>query len=226
MNISKILTELKLIPKPEKQKEWDNSLKKANEYTDTQIKNIGSMSKNFIISTWEVDNTTGLYKSMLTHNLNSTDVFVHGYNTNTMQNEIISCKIVDLNNIEFYSSNQDSITVKIINMIPKSISINDVNDSNIIITDSNNNFKGSTLDVVLDELKNDLGSISTDAKGTSYDDSTTSIGATNLQQVIEILISKYKDIEARQSNIESEVNGRVTAMHQINLELEREIGLP
>lgn len=92
-------------------------------------------------------------------------------------------------------------------------------DSKIRITDAQGHFTGETLDVVLDELKTDMDSIETTASGTSYTDTTTQIGATNVQQAIEKIVEKVKALE-------TELNGQVTKLSGINTELEAEIGTP
>lgn len=92
-------------------------------------------------------------------------------------------------------------------------------DSKIRITDAQGHFTGETLDVVLDELKTDMDSIETTASGTIYTDTTTQLGATNVQQAIEALTTKVKALE-------TELNGQVTKLSGINTELEAEIGTP
>lgn len=92
-------------------------------------------------------------------------------------------------------------------------------DSKIRITDAQEHFTGTTLDAVLDELKTDMDSIETTATGTSYTDTTTQLGATNVQQAIERLATKV-------ANLETELNGQVTKLSGINTELEAEIGTP
>lgn len=92
-------------------------------------------------------------------------------------------------------------------------------DSKIRITDAQSHFTGETLDVVLDELKTDVSSIETTATGTSYTDSTTQLGAINVQQAIEKIVEKVNALE-------TELNGQVTRLSNINTELETEIGTP
>lgn len=92
-------------------------------------------------------------------------------------------------------------------------------DSKIRITDAQSHFTGETLDVVLDELKTDVSSIETTATGTSYTDSTTQLGAINVQQAIEKIVEKVKALE-------TELNGQTTRLSNINTELEAEIGTP
>ena len=92
-------------------------------------------------------------------------------------------------------------------------------DSKIRITDKQGHFTGETLDVVLDELKTDMDSIETTATGTSYTDTTTQLGALNVQQAIEKIVEKVNALE-------TELNGQVTKLSGINTELEAEIGTP
>jgi len=92
-------------------------------------------------------------------------------------------------------------------------------DSKIRITDKQGHFTGETLDVVLDELKTDMDSIETTANGTSYTDTTTQIGATNVQQALEWAVREIKSLK-------QEVTGQTTRLSNINTELEAEIGNP
>lgn len=92
-------------------------------------------------------------------------------------------------------------------------------DSKIRITDAQNHFVGTTLDKVLDELKTDVSSIETTATGTIYTDTSTQLGATNVQQAIEKIVEKVNALE-------TELNGQVTRLSTINTELETEIGTP
>ena len=71
----------------------------------------------------------------------------------------------------------------------------------------------------INEVKDGLGNVSSDASGTSYTDTTTQLGATNVQQAIEALTTKVKALE-------TELNGQVTKLSGINTELEAEIGNP
>lgn len=71
----------------------------------------------------------------------------------------------------------------------------------------------------INEVKDGLGNVSSDASGTSYTDTTTQLGATNVQQAIEALTTKVKALE-------TELNGQTTRLSNINTELETEIGNP
>lgn len=71
----------------------------------------------------------------------------------------------------------------------------------------------------INEVKDGLGNVSSDAAGTSYTDTTTQLGATNVQQAIEALVTR---VEA----LETEVTGQTTRLAGINTELETEIGNP
>ena len=90
-------------------------------------------------------------------------------------------------------------------------------DTKVRITDAHEHFTGTTLDKVLDELKTDVSSISTTASGTSYTDTTTQIGATNVQQALEWAVREIKELK-------QEVTGQTTRLAGINTELETEIG--
>ena len=92
-------------------------------------------------------------------------------------------------------------------------------DEKVQITDKNNKFTGTTLDKVLDEIDDKVSNISLVADKVSYKDTTTQLGATNVQQAIEALTTKVKALE-------TELNGQVTRLSGINTELETEIGNP
>ena len=92
-------------------------------------------------------------------------------------------------------------------------------DEKVQITDKNNKFTGTTLDKVLDEIDDKVSNISLVADKVSYKDTTTQLGATNVQQAIEALTTKVKALK-------QEVTGQTTRLSNINTELETEIGNP
>lgn len=92
-------------------------------------------------------------------------------------------------------------------------------DEKVQITDKNNKFTGTTLDKVLDEIDDKVSNISLVADKVSYKDTTTQLGATNVQQAIEALTTKVKALE-------TELTGQTTRLSNINTELETEIGNP
>lgn len=71
----------------------------------------------------------------------------------------------------------------------------------------------------INEVKDGLGNVSSDASGTSYTDTTTQIGATNVQQALEWAVREIKALK-------QEVTGQTTRLSNINTELETEIGNP
>ena len=89
-----------------------------------------------------------------------------------------------------------------------------IGDLNNLKTTEKRNLVGA-----VNEVKEGLGNVSSDASGTSYTDTTTQLGATNVQQAIEALTTKVKALE-------TELNGQVTKLSGINTELETEIGNP
>ena len=91
---------------------------------------------------------------------------------------------------------------------------NDIGDLNALKTAEKRNLVGA-----VNEVKDGLGNVSSDAAGTSYTDTTTQLGATNVQQAIEKIVEKVKALE-------TELNGQVTKLSGINTELETEIGNP
>ena len=91
---------------------------------------------------------------------------------------------------------------------------NDIGDLNNLKTVEKRHLVGA-----INEVKDGLGNVSSDATGTSYTDATTQLGATNVQQAIEKIVEKVKALE-------TELNGQVTKLSGINTELEAEIGNP
>lgn len=89
-----------------------------------------------------------------------------------------------------------------------------IGDLNTLKTAEKRNLVGA-----VNEVKDGLGNVSSDASGTSYTDSTTQLGATNVQQAIEKIVEKVNALE-------TELNGQVTKLSNINTELETEIGNP
>ena len=71
----------------------------------------------------------------------------------------------------------------------------------------------------INEVKDGLKNVSSDASGTSYTDTTTQIEATNVQQALEWAVREIKALK-------QEVTGQTTRLSNINTELETEIGNP
>ena len=92
-------------------------------------------------------------------------------------------------------------------------------DEKVQVTDKNNKFTGTTLDKVLDEIDDKVSNISLVADKVSYKDTTTQIGATNVQQALEWAVREIKALK-------QEVTGQTTRLSNINTELETEIGNP
>lgn len=93
-------------------------------------------------------------------------------------------------------------------------SVDKIGDLNNLKTVEKRNLVGA-----VNEVKEGLGNVSSDATGTSYTDTTTQLGATNVQQAIEALVTMVKALE-------TEVTGQTTRLAGINTELEAEIGNP
>lgn len=83
----------------------------------------------------------------------------------------------------------------------------------------------TTLVDAINEVK-ETASGASDATEVSYDDSTTSLGATNVQEAIVALNTKYKAIEALANQLDLEVNGQVSSLNAYNSEVETVIGIP
>ena len=93
-------------------------------------------------------------------------------------------------------------------------SVDKIGDLNNLKTVEKRNLVGA-----INEVKDGLGNVSSDASGTSYTDTTTQLGAINVQQAIEKIVEKVKALE-------TELNGQTTRLAGINTELEAEIGNP
>ena len=65
----------------------------------------------------------------------------------------------------------------------------------------------------------------TNAIDISYSDEVTNIGATNLQKAIEILASKFTELENNINNVNNIVSNGVAELSSINTEVENEIGI-
>ena len=65
----------------------------------------------------------------------------------------------------------------------------------------------------------------TNAIDISYSDEVTNIGATNLQKAIEILASKFTELENNINNVNSTVSNGIAELSAINTEVENEIGI-
>lgn len=65
----------------------------------------------------------------------------------------------------------------------------------------------------------------TNAIDISYSDEVTNIGATNLQKAIEILASKFTELENNINNVNNIVSNGVAELSAINTEVENEIGI-
>lgn len=91
---------------------------------------------------------------------------------------------------------------------------NDIGDLNALKTVEKRHLVGA-----INEVKDGLGNVSSDASGTSYTDTTTQIGATNVQQALEWAVREIKALK-------QEVTGQATRLSNINTELETEIGNP
>lgn len=92
-------------------------------------------------------------------------------------------------------------------------------DEKVQVTDKNNKFTGTTLDKVLDEIDDKVSNISLVADKVKYTDTTTQIGAINVQQALEWAVREIKALK-------QEVTGQATRLSNINTELETEIGNP
>ncbi len=89
-----------------------------------------------------------------------------------------------------------------------------------LITDAKTNL----VDAINEIKESSIGP--SDAMEVIYDDSSTKLGATNVQDAIVALNNKYKTIEALANKLDAEVNGQVSSLNLINSEAETTIGIP
>lgn len=78
----------------------------------------------------------------------------------------------------------------------------------------------------LNEIFLKFDDISTDAKGTTFDDSVAKLGATNVQEAIIKVLEIAKAAKTKSEKNELEITGQSTRLNGINAELESEIGNP
>lgn len=65
----------------------------------------------------------------------------------------------------------------------------------------------------------------TNAIDISYSDEVTNMGATNIQEAIEILTSKFTELENNINNVNSTISNGIAELSAINTEAENEIGI-
>ncbi len=80
--------------------------------------------------------------------------------------------------------------------------------------------------LAINEVFDKFADISTDAKGTSFDDSVANLGATNVQEAIMKVLEIAKAAQEKADKNELEITGQVTRLNSINTELGTEIGNP
>lgn len=121
----------------------------------------------------------------------------------------------DFYDIEKFNDNFETIDTELKKVSDKATKgADNIGDLNSLKTAEKRNLVGA-----VNEVKEGLGNVSSDATGTSYTDTTTQLGATNVQQAIEKIVEKVNALE-------TELNGQVTKLSGINTELEAEIGTP
>ena len=143
--------------------------------------------------------------------------------TLTTNLNLVKPDIDDSYDIEKSNSNMDKIDTEIGNLKK---SMENIVDSKVKVTDTNNKFTATTLDKVLDEIddkivdtSNKVDNIDLAANKVKYTDTTTQIEATNVQQALEWAVREIKALK-------QEVTGQTTRLSNINTELETEIGNP
>lgn len=101
-----------------------------------------------------------------------------------------------------------------------------IESENVIGITANTNEKIVIQKIEETNLQNiDSKARTTNAIDISYSDEVTNIGATNLQKAIEILASKFTELENNINNVNSIVSNGVAELSAINTEVENEIGI-
>lgn len=91
------------------------ALNDSKAYTDGRINEIiVNPSKSFTVDSFTEDSSLGLFKATVKHDLNTEHILVDAFNKTTKENEFVSFKVVDANNIEVYAEDADAIDILII----------------------------------------------------------------------------------------------------------------
>ena len=120
----------------------------------------------------------------------------------------------DFYDVDIFNENFRKLDTELKKVDNKAVKDTRIGDLNNLQTTAKDNLVNA-----INEVKIGLGNVSSDASGTSYTDTTTQLGATNVQKAIEVLASKIRALE-------TELNGQAQRLNGINTELETEIGTP
>ena len=112
------------------------------------------------------------------------------------------------------------VTTKDLEKLRKEINDKIGNLSSLKTTDKSN------VVAAINEIFLKFDDISTDAKGTSFDDTITELGVENVQDAIVEVFKIAKAAKEKSDSNEQELTGQVTRLNGINTELEAEIGNP
>lgn len=112
------------------------------------------------------------------------------------------------------------VTTKDLEKLRKEINDKIGNLSSLKTTDKSN------VVAAINEVFDKFADISTDAKGTTFDDSVAKLGATNVQEAIIKVLEIAKAAKTKSDKNELEITGQSTRLNGINAELESEIGNP
>lgn len=120
----------------------------------------------------------------------------------------------DFYDVDIFNENFRKLDTELKKVDNKAVKDTRIGDLNNLQTTAKDNLVNA-----INEVKTGLVNMSSDASGTSYTDTTTQLGATNVQKAIEVLASKIKALE-------TELNGQAQRLNGINTELETKIGTP
>ena len=127
--------------------------------------------------------------------------------TLTTNLKLVKPDIDDSYDIEKSNSNMDKIDTEI-GELKESIKNIDLVDSKVKVEDKNNKFTATTLDKVLDEIDDKIvdtsdkvDNIDLAANKVKYTDTHT-LGATNVQQVVDKTVEKVKKLEEARTQVE------------------------
>ena len=91
---------------------WNSALQNAKAYTDKVFGSINfNLTKKFTVSEWSLDDTTGLYKAEVVHNMNNDTLIIDSYDTLSKSNELVSYTVKDTNTITVLAKTNESIDI-------------------------------------------------------------------------------------------------------------------
>lgn len=141
------------------QEKVDAGVEQAKAYTNERVNSIvANPSKRVTVSEFSLDESTQLYKATVKHDLNTEHVLVDAFNTTTKENELVSFKIIDANNIEICAEDQDSLEIFVIGEGTKIVTLQ---QGSIVDTSSSveSTYSSQKIETELNALKERLNAL-------------------------------------------------------------------